>query len=60
MRRKFATTIPGVFDINYNSYIVKATADFVARQAAGQVFAIKFGGRRDGQPIDTLLPPGGS
>ncbi|KAF4345176.1 hypothetical protein FBEOM_882 [Fusarium beomiforme] len=57
---KFATDIPALLEINYNSYLVEVTGDFETGKAAGQVFALKSGGRRDGQPIKALLPPGGS
>ncbi|KAF9777201.1 hypothetical protein IL306_004506 [Fusarium sp. DS 682] len=57
---KFATDIPELAEINYNSYLIEVTRDFETGKAAGQVFALKSGGRRDGQPIKALLPPGGS
>ncbi|KAF4945092.1 hypothetical protein FSARC_14514 [Fusarium sarcochroum] len=56
---KFATTIPDLFYLNYNSYLVEVSGDFTTGEAAGQVFALKSGGRRDGKPINALLPPGG-
>ncbi|KAM0545597.1 hypothetical protein ACHAPJ_011297 [Fusarium lateritium] len=57
---KFATTIPDFFYLNYSSYLVEVSGDFTTGEAAGQVFALKSGGRRDGKPINALLPPGGA
>ncbi|KAJ4328904.1 hypothetical protein N0V84_000692 [Fusarium piperis] len=57
---KFATTIPDLFYINYEAYIVEVMADFNSGIAVGEVFSLKSCGRRDGEPIKALLPPGGA
>ncbi|KAF4451277.1 hypothetical protein F53441_5698 [Fusarium austroafricanum] len=57
---KFATDIPDLMDINYNSYLFEVAGDFATGEAFGQVFALNSGSRRDGKPIKALLPLGGS
>ncbi|KAI8676240.1 hypothetical protein LRP88_10740 [Fusarium phalaenopsidis] len=57
---KFATTIPELFHINYEAYIVEVMADFNSGIAVGEVFELTSCGRRDGEPIKGLLPPGGA
>ncbi|KAH7185142.1 uncharacterized protein B0J16DRAFT_398863 [Fusarium flagelliforme] len=56
---KFTTAIPDLLYLNYNMYLVEVTGDFNTGGGAGQIFAFKSGGRRDGEPITALLPVGG-
>ncbi|KAI1071902.1 hypothetical protein LB507_004967 [Fusarium sp. FIESC RH6] len=56
---QFTTDIPDLLYLNYNMYLVEVTGDFNTGGGAGQIFALKSGGRRDGEPITALLPVGG-
>ncbi|KAM5372111.1 hypothetical protein ACJZ2D_007644 [Fusarium nematophilum] len=56
---KFATTVPHLMAINYNTYVVEVESSFNTGVARAEVFEIKPCGRRDGKPIEALLPPGG-
>lgn len=53
------TNVPRLLHLNYNMYLVEVTGDFETGKEAGQIFALKSGGRRDGEPIKALLPSGG-
>ncbi|KAM0427904.1 hypothetical protein ACHAPT_007363 [Fusarium lateritium] len=57
---KFATAIPEFFHLNYQAFIVEVQGDFNTGTAVAEVFEIKSCGRRDGDPIKALLPPGGA
>ncbi|CEI61483.1 hypothetical protein FVEN_g9424 [Fusarium venenatum] len=53
---KFVADIPHLLYLNYNIYLIEVTGDFEMGKAASQLFALKSGGRRDGEPIKALLP----
>lgn len=55
---KFVTAVPHLLYLNYNVYLIEVTGDFETGKAASQLFALKSGGRRDGEPIRALLPIG--
>ncbi|KAH6867171.1 hypothetical protein B0T10DRAFT_573652 [Thelonectria olida] len=55
---KFATTAPEFMHINYEVYVFEVQSGYGTGRAFGEVFAITPCGRRDGQPIPALLPPG--
>jgi hypothetical protein len=55
---KFVTDIPHLLYLNYNVYLIEVTGDFETGEASSQLFALKSGGRRDGEPIKALLPIG--
>lgn len=55
---KFVADIPHLLYLNYNVYLIEVTGDFETGKAASQLFALKSGGRRDGEPIRALLPIG--